>query len=356
VINQLVYKASIPTRIISVFYFAVVLVVSEYLTIGLVSGILGIDMSSVHEYGLLRMLAIVIAKLMQIFFVEVSVSAVNWKTHKSSSGEAKLMLPLLLCQVFSIVLAYFIFIICLNMYDDPEVIALLTMTGILYMNAIVFWYFDRIKRIFIYKGENEAAELKIELHKKYSEFLCEQQKETDALWHDMKKHTELMKTLINYGQHEITSDYLQKLESAMYDKVVVVRTQSPVLSALLTEQKQRAKKASIEFDLEVRLESEMRVEPVDLCVILGNMFDNALEACNQLPPDVDGYVKASILQRNKALSIEYENAYNPTAKPVRRDGKHGLGLKIIRKTVKKYDGVFSNTSDNSMFKVSVLIP
>lgn len=350
-----IYKTSMLSRIFAVFYFSAIMVGSEIITSGLMSSIWNIDLSSVLEYGLPRVLCIVIAKLIQVFVVKVTTFVANWKTKRYSNNEPIMMLPLLLCQVFSILMAHYVAVICLTVYDSFEITALLTMVGIIYMNIIIFWYFDKVKAVFEYKSKNDAAELKNELQKQYYEVLNEHQQETDALWHDMKKHVNLMKTLLNSGQLEITSEYIQELEEQMSDTITIIRTEHPVLSALLTEQAQRAKKADISFVLNIKLESKMKLEPVDLCIILGNLFDNAFEACMLLPPD-NRYIKATIVQRNNAIVIKIENAFAADIKPRQRTGKHGLGLKNVRQVVNKYNGKIDVADDDGVFLVSIVIP
>lgn len=350
------YKTSISSRVFSIFYFSAIMVGSEIFCSSLMSGLWDIDLSNVLEYGAPRVLGILVAKLIQIFLVKISVFVASCKTDHPAKGEPKLMLPLLLCQILSITLAHYAYVICSLVFNGFSAIALFAMIGIIYINIIIFWYFDRVKATFEYKSKSEAAETKIELQKQYHDVLNEHQKETDALWHDMKKHINLMKMLINDGQHEITSDYIHELESQMSDKIKIVRTEYPVLSALLTEQKQRAKKAGILFDIDVRLESELKIEPVDLCVVLGNLFDNAFEACMLLPLEPDRQIKASIGQRNNAVAIKVENAYIATMKPKRSTGKHGLGLKNVRQTVRKYNGQIDIIENNGVFMVSIVIP
>ena len=148
-----------------------------------------------------------------------------------------------------------------------------------------------------------------------------------------------MKALINSGQQAITCEYINELETQMNDKVKIIRTDHPVLSALLTEQAQRAKIAGVRFDIDVKLNSEMKIDSVDLCIILGNLLDNALEACELLNPEAQKYIEASIIQRNNILVIKVLNTYAPGNALRLRSGKHGFGQKNIRQAITKYNGI-----------------
>lgn len=350
------YKTTVSSRIFSVFYFSVIMVGSEIFTSGIISGIWGIELEDALSYGLPRVLCILVAKLMQIFLLKASVTIVNLRADTSSKDEVKMMIPLLLCQVFSALLAHSVFSISESVFNGFSVATLMAMAGIMYMNIIMFWYFDRVKAIFEYKSKIESAELKIELQKQYYETLSEHQQETDRLWHDMKNHISLMKSLINDGQVEITNEYVHELEAQMSDTLRIVRTDFPILSALLTEQKQRASKAGISFDLDVKLESDIRISPVDLCIILGNLFDNAFAACIALPQEKEKWIKSSIIQRSKVIDIRIENTYDTGAKYQRRSGKHGLGLKNVQQAVFKYNGQFKTIEANGIYTVSIIVP
>lgn len=356
VLSMRVYKTSILSRVFAVFFFAALMMAAEIFTTGLVADIWKITLPNMFEYGLPRVLCILVTKLIQVLLVKCSVSIAHWKTNNTAKGESKMMLPLLLCQAFSIILAHYVFIICGEVFNGFSIIALCAMVGIIYINIIIFWYFDRVKAAYEYKCRSEAAELKIALERQYFQILNEHQIETDALWHDMKKHISLMKTLIAEGEHDISSNYIHELETEMDNSIKIIRTNYPVLSALLTEQKRRAMKAEVPYEIEIRLESELKMEPVDLCVILGNLFDNALEACTLLPSEVSRNISAFIGQRNNAISIRFINTYAPQSRSKWHHGKHGLGLKNVQQAIKKYNGKISFVEDTTIFKVFIVVP
>lgn len=204
--------------------------------------------------------------------------------------------------------------------------------------------------------KNEAMQMKYNLESEYYLSLAENQKETDALWHDMKKHILLMKSLVHNVEDDVSKQYLEELELDMKDKIKIVRTKQPIISALLTEQLKRAEKADVFLDLDVRLESESKVRPVDLCIILGNLFDNAFEACSSIPLETKRYIKVEIKQRENSLIIRMENPRTAGAKIKKRTGKHGLGLNNVRKAVGKYNGNVEIDQSDKSFIVDIVIP
>lgn len=267
------------------------------------------------------------------------------------------MLPLLFCQVILIVLAYYIAVVCRNITGTLSIPALAAMIGILYISIVIFWYFDRIKAAFAYKSKSEAAEYKLSLEKQYHTLLAAHQEETDALWHDMKKHIRLLKALIADGQNvALPKNYIHDLEVEMDDSIKIIRTNAPVLSALLTEQKRRTKAAHIPYDIDVRMDAPLKIEAVDLCVMVENLFDNAFEACALMPETSSRHMATKIMQRNNIVAIHFTNTFLPETRKEWHHGHHGLGLRNIEQTVQKYSGQFKTKEKDGIYEASIIIP
>jgi len=352
------YDSQISSRLFSVLLFTVLVIGSEVICSGIVSGWGPIDINQIKVLGLPRVFSSVVAKLVQICLVKIAGAVANWKSGRPARVDIKVIFPLLICQGFTIALAYYVFMIGVEIYRYFNWAVFLSMSGIIYINLIIFWYFDRIRKAFEYKSRQESAEIKLELQKQYYEVLEEHQKETDLLWHDMKKHLGLIKRLIYNGYQNISEEYVQELEDQMNTVSNFVKTSQPVISALLTKEKWKAEKENVDFILNVRLltDIEPKISSVDLCVLVGNIFDNAINACTLLPEDSPKYIKAEILQKGCTLVIRTENPYSSNLKVRPRLGKHGLGLKNVHKVVNKYNGNIDIHSEDEVFCVTIIIP
>jgi len=352
------YDSQISSRLFSVLLFTVLVIGSEIICSGIVSGWGPLDMNQIKVLGLPRVFSSVVAKLVQICLVKIAGAVANWKSGQPAKVDIKVIFPLLICQGFTIVLAYYVFMIGVEIYRYFNWAIFLSMSGIIYINLIIFWYFDRIRKAFEYKSRQESAEIKLELQKQYYEVLEEHQKETDLLWHDMKKHLGLIKRLVYDGYQNISEEYVQELEEQMNTVSNFVKTSQPVISALLTKEKWKAEKENVDFILNVRLLTaiEPKISSVDLCVLIGNIFDNAINACTLLPEDLPKYIKAEILQKGCTLVIRTENPYSSNLKVRPRLGKHGLGLKNVHKVVNKYNGNIDIHSEEEVFYVTIIIP
>lgn len=350
------YKTSLSSRIIAVFYFIAIMMIAEIIVAILLANVWGITLSAVLTYSLPRVFGTLIAKLIQVIIIKLTVTFTNWKGNRISKDEFKMMLPLLVCQIFSLGVAYYIAMISLTFDIDFSLPTLFALLGLTYINIIAFWYFDRIKLVYELKGKNAAAEYKLALEKRYYQILKEHQNETNALWHDMKKHINLVKNLIATGESDLSREYIRALEVEMDERHKVVLTRYPVLSALLTEQKKQAKKVGVPYEIDIRIVSDLKIEPVDLCIILSNLFDNALEACCLMPDDAERRIHLFIGQHNQAVLLKLTNNYTPEKRNNRHPGIQGMGLRNIRQAVEKYDGSFRILKKQNIFVAEIILP
>lgn len=103
------------------------------------------------------------------------------------------------------------------------------------------------------------------------------------------------------------------------------------------------------------------VTDIDLCVIIGNLLDNAVEENKKLPP-ADRFIRIYIGQKNTQLYLAFTNAAGK--KRVRKGNvflsskgsDHGFGLVRVESIVKKYGGLFSADSEDGGFTAEILIP
>ena len=98
---------------------------------------------------------------------------------------------------------------------------------------------------------------------------------------------------------------------------------------------------------------------MDFCIVLFNLFDNAIEASGKV--NGDRLIKLDIFQKKSYLVVRIQNtvdgnvlADNPELKTTKKDNKnHGVGLNTIKDIVKRYNGIFETEEENNMFQVDV---
>ncbi len=356
-LEYLYYEGSISSKLISSFFFGILMIGSDIICAGVLLLNKEISLGDTQEFGLHRTFGLVLSKIVQILIVKISGIIVKWKNKSNIKLEIKRILPLLVCQVFCILISYTLFISAYHEKNRMDITVFISILGVMYINIIVFWYFDTIKAAYDYKHQKELIETKLEFQKKYYELLEDHQKETESLWHDMKKHMSAIKELYDGNLKGESFQYIYALEEKVNAIPKVIRTSNPIIDALIMNELQKAKKDNIEVFLDVNISNTIKMDAIDLCVILGNTLENAIDACRALPEGKLRTIDVQILQDESILLINLKNPYEPTSAIVSKENRtHGYGLKNVYKVIKKYGGDMEVTSTRNTYQISLIIP
>ena len=180
--------------------------------------------------------------------------------------------------------------------------------------------------------------------------------------HDYKNHIQTMKVLADKGDLEAIKEYLNKLEDDLSTVDIVVKTGNAMADAILNSKISLAKSKGINVKVDAHVPVKLKMSELDLCVILGNLFDNAIEASMSLPED-ERLIRVYMVMKNTQLYISFTNftsvkkqmKQSNLFKTTKGDG-HGFGLIRIDGIIEKLDGYLSRNSEDGAFTTEILIP
>lgn len=193
----------------------------------------------------------------------------------------------------------------------------------------------------------------------FYKMLEEQYSQMERLRHDMKNHVIALRGLLGNQEWEAMENYLMRMmESGSLEKEEDV-TWSRGVNALLYEKRRLAEEGGVRWSCDVNLPKEFHVEEFDLCVLFGNMLDNALEACGRMDEKKEKWIDIQSGTVKKCFLIEIRNSMEeekPDKMKKENPKWHGTGLNNIADTVKRYDGVVNIEMQEGVFMISVLLP
>jgi sensor histidine kinase regulating citrate/malate metabolism len=205
---------------------------------------------------------------------------------------------------------------------------------------------------------------------KYQEQILKQQIEevneiylTMRGWrHDYHNHMQKLKAHIALNQIDEMKAYLNQLEGEL-DKIdVKYRTGNVSLDAILNSKLSIAEKAKISINCKVELTENISILDIDLCVLIGNLIDNAVEACDKLRTGEPRFLRIYICIRRQQLYIAVTNATNEVIRKLDREyitqkrGNHGHGLRRIDAIVEKYQGYIKRANEPGVFSTEIMLP
>ena len=188
--------------------------------------------------------------------------------------------------------------------------------------------------------------------------------QTMRAWrHDYHNHIQSIKAMLEMGKKEELSDYLDNLEKDLDSIDIAIRTGNVGLDAILSSKVSVARKNNIEVNCTAKVPSELSVPDVHLCAIVGNLMDNAIEACEKIPAGTaPRFIRIYIGLFKSQLYISVTNS---TKEKKRRRlsefvtcklGEHGFGLRRIDRLAARYEGYVNRKNEPGVFATEVMLP
>ncbi len=214
--------------------------------------------------------------------------------------------------------------------------------------------------------ENIQLEAENNRLKDYYQSLEKEVEKTRMLHHDIRKHIEVLHTLmLSIEQESDTYHVIQDLTDKMNDIIPVTYVKHTVLNAVITNKMQVCINNKIKFQPEIHNFSTVAMKDCDVVVLFSNLLDNAIEECLRLPKDAQKRIelKSGVHANNTILlcrnttnksKSHFQNTHIKTEK--NDDFAHGLGLQILEELLESYDATLSITIEEGMFQSSILFP
>ena len=180
--------------------------------------------------------------------------------------------------------------------------------------------------------------------------------------HDYRDHIQMMKVLAANGDMDALKAYLDELDTDLNTVDTVVKTGNPMADAILNSKISLARSRNIPTQVDAHIPVKLKMSELDLCCIIGNLFDNAMEASMALPEE-KRLIRVYMDMKGTQLYISFTNF--TAAKKLNKVGKgfktskgegHGFGLVRMDDIVSRYDGYLSRNSEDGAFTTEILIP
>ena len=180
--------------------------------------------------------------------------------------------------------------------------------------------------------------------------------------HDYRNHIQTMKAYAASGDLDAIRRYLDLLDEDLTTVDTVIKTGNPMTDAILNSKISLARSRDILVIADAHVPVRLKSSEIDLCCILGNLFDNAIEASIQLPRE-QRLIRVYMDMKNTQLYISFTNF--TAGKKLPREGSrfrstkgegHGFGLVRIDAIVERLDGYISRNSEDGAFTTEILLP
>lgn len=237
--------------------------------------------------------------------------------------------------------------------------------GLLFCTSIALFYLLDKTVVLDETSEKSAMfQQMLAMEEDYYKKLVASLREVQAIRHDMKNHMHCVSSLLDMGRHADAKRYITGIYQSAAATSTLCSSGNTIIDILVNQKLSGASRQGFTPSVNVVAPPELAVEPVDLCILLGNLLDNALEACARMQGEEQKKISVFAQVSQGILCVRITNTYdgrlifeNDGYRSIKAGEKFcGIGLSNVYKVARKYDGKCTVAHDESTFTVTVLLP
>jgi two-component system sensor histidine kinase AgrC len=244
-------------------------------------------------------------------------------------------------------------------------------------DMLLFLFFISLGYVFVFTGINSSSKVlslrykykivenQVELQRQNYKTLYESTEKLNAMQHDFRHHISAIKTMIDEKKYKHALGYIEQFNQNNFSKTLPKLCANFTADSIIKYYMSLAIGKNISFKTDLHIPEDTKINPLDLCVILGNCLENAIDACEKLSDETIKYIQLKSEIVGKYIIIDITNSFNgkivkvdnviKSSKDQHSNDLYGIGLSSISETVKKYNGNVDIKYTNDKFEITIII-
>ncbi len=265
--------------------------------------------------------------------------------------------------IWELVILFSLLTVCLLQYPNSPTISFVCFLIIVVMIisfAAFYMLFTNNLRSKYYKTLNKTLEANANSQVKYYEQLLKSNDDLRKFRHDLNNIKIGLNSYLSNNDVDGATEYLNSLNIIITDNPIIFHTGNSTIDSLLSDKANYVKNSNINILFEGII-PECSIKPVELCIIIGNILDNAIESCQKINNSDLKVIKISSMQKQNFLFITITNPVNenviinndniPTTKSDTET--HGIGLYSVKQVLNNYNGHLHLSCKDRIFTVEI---
>lgn len=357
------YKANIKSRIV-ISSLIMILMMSIEVLIGILGTIIfNVSIEEIIQENSATIFLMSTSRIIPLIIVHIYKFCVKGNQITNSNdviinGKLGFIFVIPILNIISIVIITTI----LHLENLGETSSILTMVIVILIsliNVFFFYIYNNIVALFKNRMDNLLLNQQINYYNKEFNQIQTNLLEVRKIKHDLKyKLINILSQSTN--NDELDSDEISELINEIENIDYRIYSKNVSLDTILNYQINQAKSKGISVDIDVKINVVITIEGKYLCVIVGNILENAIENCSNVKKP---YIKINILQENGSFYMSVTNPYNNSIKlendkfiSSKVDSQnHGFGIKSIQDLVFILSGVVNIDIKSDKFTINFII-
>ena len=185
-------------------------------------------------------------------------------------------------------------------------------------------------------------------------------KEMRGYKHDFHHHLQALKGQLEAGEVDRALAYIEQLDNQLMNVDTLLKTGNVSLDAILSAKIAQAKAENIAVTVKANVPDALTISDLELSIIIGNLLDNAIEACRTVTGE--RFIRIFISMKGTMLYFSMLNAAGAKKKKTgslfatHKDGVHGFGLRRAEAILEEHGGWVEYNSEDGAFTSEFLVP
>lgn len=358
-IFNILYESKLIAKLFSSISLIVFSMISEVIANSILMGIKSISKSETFEDDM-YLYTVMLSKLIKFIMVLVVLLILK---RNAVRADFKNYLCMIIVPLLSIFIIIAITIESKGTIVNAGFTTNTAILGILVINFIVYYLLNNI----IQANEIKQIQARMETQFMFQEKKYEQTsmsfKSISGILHDTNKHLVYLRECVIQKDYNEAIEYIDKAINNLGDSYKRINTGHLVIDALVSNAYNNAEIKNIKFKTDIKIDkSKINIERYDLSVVLGNLLDNAIEACIKISNIDDRFIKVNIFTNETALIINIlnsaigKNLFTKLKSDKSNKIMHGYGLSNVNLIAEKYGGSFITERLESKFEATIVLP
>ncbi len=247
----------------------------------------------------------------------------------------------------------------LAFYGVHGTYSLATFIPLVLSTLLIFFSYYLIARSIAQTRRHHQLEKQLALQRDHYQNLNNSIATAKTARHDLRHHLVTILGFLNRHDSIGSQEYLKKLCTSYDDSVIPLLCKNQSAAALIFHYLKLGKQENISFSNNLHLPNDLSIDDLDLCIILGNCLENAIEACIKINNIELRFIDLKVTVSKGYLVISIINSFNGelqqddnhSFRSTKEGPDHGIGLSSVKTLVKKYYGQYSFSPEQGVFKV-----
>ena len=185
-------------------------------------------------------------------------------------------------------------------------------------------------------------------------------KEMRGYKHDFHHHLQTLKGQLEAGEVDRALAYIEQLDNQLMNVDTLLKTGNVSLDAIFSAKISQAKAENIAVTVKANVPDALTISDLELSIIIGNLLDNAIEACRTVTGE--RFIRIFISMKGTMLYFSMLNAAGAKKKKTgslfatHKDGVHGFGLRRAEAILEEHGGWVKYNSEDGAFTSEFLVP